>query len=518
MSNSDRIAAIRDLVGESSVVEPSDRYTRDYSVFSATPGTIVRPSSSEAISHLLQWASNEQVDVVARAGGSNTGGAAITDGILLLMTDDHFAELRIDPLTHVAHVGSAVRHDTLQQALREHNLWLPSDPSSGPLSYIGGNVNTRASGPHALAHGAIDRFVIAATGVLSDGTTFETNKPATIPSYMLDRLVRLGKKLRADTSSRTLLERKRHLKCAAGYDLLALVDSEPVEALPRLICGSMGTLCLVTSVTLRCVEMPRQSRSLLIPFASGGTACETSLALRNDAAAIEILSGSSTTLAPDAFGLPEEHRRATVLLIEYQGNDAAEVEQRIDNAVTIATKHGALASLVRRATDENDVARWWKARKSLLPRLQQATRGQARLPYSIVNDVGVPPEKLETLLGISEQIFGDHDLPSVIYGHAGSGNLHLRPLFPQRDEVTVRTIAHAIYSAATDLGGTITAEHGMGRLRAPFLELEWGTRIYDYMRELKEIFDPVGILNPGVLFVPPGHDFLSSGWPGGTSL
>jgi FAD/FMN-containing dehydrogenase len=251
---------------------------------------------------------------------------------------------------------------------------------------------------------------------------------------------------------------------------------------------------------------------MLIPFPSEVAACEAVLELRSSAAAVEILSQSTAQLAHSEFGLSGTHERHTLLLVEFQGHQPDQITELVEGAKGISTSAGAPAGLIRRAPDPTVADQWWKARKTLLPRLQRSTRGEERLPYSVVNDVGVEPQHLSRLLEESESIFRRNELPAVIYGHAGSGNLHLRPLFRRGDETTARSVALDLHTMVTQMGGTVTAEHGMGRLRAPFLEDEWGERICGYMREVKAIFDPEMLLNPGVMFVPEGHDFASSGW------
>ena len=151
--------------------------------------------------------------------------------------------------------------------------------------------------------------------------------------------------------------------------------------------------------------------------------------------------------------------------------------------------------------NEAEQERLWKLRKALLPTIRGYRKDRKAL--SIVNDVGVEVAHLADFIADVERIFARHDLVAAIYGHAGSGNLHLRPLFDPADpglRALLLEVAGEVYQATFRYGGTITAEHGMGRVRSPYLALEWGDRIVSYMRQVKAIFDPDDLLNPDVMF------------------
>jgi len=203
-----------------------------------------------------------------------------------------------------------------------------------------------------------------------------------------------------------------------------------------------------------------------------------------------------------------------MLIVEYDGDGAA--DRAVAEGGTVARRF-ALCAGPETATDEASIRQIWRARKALLPVIRRLA-GERGAPYSIVNDVGVAPDRLADLLAGAEAIFDRHGIAAPVYGHAGSGNLHLRPLFRRGDLRTAIAIADETYRLVTGLGGTITAEHGMGRLRSPFLELEWGARIVGYMRELKSILDPADALNPGVIFADrdapaEARGFSQAGWP-----
>ncbi len=489
-----------------------DRYTRDASIFSLRPLAVAQALAEPEVVAAARASLATGVPLVARAGASNTGGAAVTDGLLLTLGGERFERVRVDPRTGLAVAGPAVRHDRLQSALAEHDLTLPSDPSSGPLSFVGGNIATRASGPHALRDGAINRYLREVRLVLVDGTVVDTREPESAPEALLARLGTLARRIAGDPESAGRLRARRDEKWASGYELLALLDhsDDPLRALPRLVCGSVGTLGLVTEAVLQAVPRPRRRAAVLLRFRTSRAACEAALELRGEASAIEIVSRSALDLlrrhTAVLGGDPESQ---ALLIVEYAGESG--VAEAAHRAARRIASSGELTAAPEVSGHEDEIEEIWRARKSLLPVIGRLADA-GRVPYSVVNDVGVPPRRLPELIAGVESIFDRHRLDAPVYGHAGSGNLHLRPLFERGDAKTMRAVADEVYTLVTDLGGTITAEHGMGRLRAPFLEREWGARITGYMRELKSVFDPEGVLNPGVVFTTGDHDFSSDGW------
>ncbi len=487
-------------------------FDADASIFALTPFAVVRPRAEDDVRTVLKIGRRASVPVVARGGGSNTGGAAVTDGILIVFDGAGFSRIQVDPSTGRAVCGPGVRHDRLQSALAEIGRTLPSDPSSGPLSYIGGNVATRASGPHALRYGAINRYVEDLRFITADGTIIDTRLPETVPERLRRRLSELARRIAKDSASVARLEARRTAKWASGYELLALLDhpDDPVRALPRLITGSVGTLGIVTEVELQSVIAPTRKTALLLRFDDSADACSAAVDLRDAASAVEIVNRSALEIVrshSDALG--SDSRSQALLIVEYSGPDASDRARSDSQAIGRRYRLSANPELAESA---QEIERIWRARKALLPVIRRLA-GERGVPYSVVNDVGVEPHRLGELLEGAESIFARHAVIAPIYGHAGSGNLHLRPLFRSGDLETVSGVADEVYRLVTSLGGTITAEHGMGRLRAPFLALEWGETIVSFMRDLKSIFDPDDTLNPGAVFVPESHNYTHDRWP-----
>lgn len=472
------------------------RYERDRSIFALRPAAVIRPGSEGDLIGSLLIAGQHEMPVVARGGGSNTGGAAITDGLLILINGGAFEEATYHSDSGELVAGAGTRHDRIQAALRPYGRWLPSDPSSGPLSCIGGNIATRASGPHALRHGAIHRYVRDLRCVLVDGTLLDTRDPGSVPETILGPLGRLAHSIRENEGLLRELEARRNEKWATGYELLALADhaDDVVRALPRLLTGSMGTLGIVTQVVLGSQQIPRGVAASLLAFSGASDACAAASRLREEASAIEFVSSQALSLLREQTDALGDTRSGAILIAEWSGENAAE------QAKDAITSLGLTASV---STNEADIAGLWKARKALLPVVERMA-GAGLSAYSVVNDVGVHPERLESLVHELEGVFRRRGLVAPVYGHAGNGNLHLRPLFRAEDMAEIWETAVEVYEIVLGQRGCVSPEHGMGRLRAPFLPGEWSADALSSMQEVKRIFDPGNRLNPGVIVAPAG--------------
>ena len=484
--------------------KPLATCSRDFSIYAIEPAAVVVPHGIDDVLAVLAVARQEGLPVTARGGGSSTAGSPLGEGIVLWFGRDcPLGSIALDeeagPDPHVV-AGAAALHDDVQKALGDHGRFLPADPSSGSMSYIGGNVVTKASGPHALKHGSIDRYLEGVTLVLPDGRVIEAADDCPLPADLVAGLARIRNDIVADGPACTRIRQRHVTKCASGYNLGALLeDGAPGRQLARLVAGSVGSLGVVMDATLRSELRPEGRLTSLLYFRDLHEAGAAVMRIRAaGAAAIEIMNARTVEMIrerrPDVE-LPADP--AHVLLVEYTGADRYDEVDPIAGQLSDFT----LAAPPLTVEDPEQQAYLWRVRKSLLPLLRQWKPGYKAL--SVVNDIGVAPGALADVLVEVQSVFDDLKMPVAIYGHAGSGNLHLRPLFdieapdlPTR----IRTVADRIYDVVFAHDGTITAEHGMGPIRAPYLEREWGSSIYQYMQRVKRLFDPEGLLNPGVMF------------------
>jgi FAD/FMN-containing dehydrogenase len=367
---------------------------------------------------------------------------------------------------------------------------------------LGGNISTKASGPHALKHGSIDRYLRHVQFVTAEGEVVDTDDEASIPARIREGVLALRDDVLADGPTVERLDGRKDMKLASGYNLFTFLRHERVgEIVAQLLVGAVGTLGVITCATLRAEPYVEGKATTLLYFRDlheAGDAVQHVKAL--GVAAIEIMNHSAIEVVRQRYpDLDVPDGQVQMLLVEFEGRERHEQIARVE---ALVHENGyQLAGPLYTATDEAEQARLWKVRKSLLPSVRNYRPPLKAL--SLVNDVGVDVARLSDFIRDVEAIFARHGLVAAIYGHAGSGNLHLRPLFDVSDPglpALLKRVADEVYETVFRYDGTITAEHGMGRLRVPYLAGEWGETITGYMRRVKEIFDPDDLLNPEVMF------------------
>lgn len=488
------------------------KFSRDRSIYEIKPLAVVCPASLEDLEKLISFAANEGLPLTPRGGGSGTAGGALGEGIVIALKRGGFLgeiqDLEVKNNQAYLTVESGVFHDSVQHFLKERGYYLPADPSSGAISQIGGNIATKASGPHALKHGSMDRFVEHLEFFTARGEHIDTSNAKAIPARIKQGLKTLSQKIRKDEKATILLKKRQGMKIASGYNMFSLLQRTSLqERVTQLLVGSVGTLGFVTRATLRSVPYDPQRATMLLYFhdlaEAGDAVCQIK---EMGAAAIEIMNRDTVrVLGSKSSESNQFSEDAHMLLVEFEGQESCDRAQKVSHL--LKTGKYSLARSPSVATTEMEMERLWKARKQILPAISRLGSGLRAL--SVVNDVGVNPHDLALFISDLQDVFKRLETPVIIYGHAGSGNLHLRPLF----DVTkpglrrrIRQTADRVYEVVFKYGGTIAAEHGMGRLRTPYLEREWGTSLFGYMKEIKAIFDPDGILNPHVMF---GHRLIT---------
>jgi glycolate oxidase len=482
------------------------QFSRDQSIYEIKPMVVVFPEDIEDVQALICFAAREGLPITPRGGGSGTAGSALGQGLVIALPDNEFWE-QISGFSAAINtarvtVRAGVHHNKLQLFLKKHGFFLPADVTSADISRIGGNIATRASGPHSFKHGSIARFLERVEFITADGELIDTTNEDTIPERFKNGLADLTRRIRLDESVRGTLNTRRGLKTSSGYDLISFLSDLSVgQRIVQLLAGSVGTLGLITRATLRGETHELGRAVIVLHFDDLVETVKAVSGLRElHVAAIELISRETLRIIREltsvADGIDVD---AHILMVELTGHDC---QENIERITTILQKIGCRMSIPPSvATSDEDVERLWSLRKRILWLIQHPKPGLKAL--AVVNDVGVPPDDLMQFIEEAESIFAKHNTIALVYGHAGEGNLHLRPLFdvalpdlPGR----VRRLADDIYEAVFRHHGTVTSEHGMGRLRAPYLKREWGERVYNYMREIKTIFDPKDILNPGVMF------------------
>jgi glycolate oxidase len=471
--------------------EALDRYSEDLSHYHVRPSMIAVPEGEDDLVLIADYARKHHVAVTPRGAGSNQSGSAVGSGIIVLFEQMNRVMGWEDS---VVRVQPGIVWDVLNAEAAVRGFRIPYDPSSRAFCTIGGNVGTGASGARSFKYGSVDDAIAGIRLVTSEFGVVDTAKP--VPGELGDAVMNIRNRIRGDLTARRILQNRRVLKSSSGYNLAAFLDyDDPAEIITHLVTGSVGTLGLFSEIKLACIPVAHETVLYLIFFPSLREAAESALDIRLlEPSALEMLDayGLGILQAENMVRIPE--RRNAVLIVEF--------DDHIGEAETAVARYCAQRSLPYYVTTEPaEQARLWAVREAMLPRIKRELESAGMRFLSFADDLGVPANHLPAFIDDLESIFRREKILVVIYGHAGEGNLHVRPLIEKQNwQATLARLADETFTAALRYGGTISGEHGAGRNRSLYLRTEWGERMYGYLEEVKYLFDPYGIFNPGVLF------------------
>lgn len=491
-------------------------YSTDASIFQVEPAGVVAPRDEEDLQALVRYAAANGVSLVARGAGSGFAGEALGPGIIVDLSR-HFRSI-LDVGADTVRVQPGVVLRNLNECLAREGRRFAPDPASGEQCTLGGMLATNASGSRVLRHGYTRDHVESLRAVLDSGDAFvAARRPrmstAEAPPGRFEDIV---------SSVATLLETNAELirRCQprtpfnrCGYLLEDVLDGDQID-LPRLLVGSESTLALFTEATLRTVPLPAGRSLVLLAFESLEAALRAAQgAMPSGMAACDLMDRRLITLArggsAEAASLVPAEAEA-VLIVEYESDSPAEARSAAIGLGERLQWKERLAQFALVAWEPADMERLWRVREAALPSLY-GLRGGTQ-PLAFIEDVGVPPERLAECLHAMQQILRRHETTASFLIHAATGQLHARPfldLQDARDAAKVAPLAEEVHSLILDLGGTVSSQHGTGLARTPWLARQYGP-LYPVFRELKTIFDPRQIFNPGKIVASPME---SSAWP-----
>ncbi|KIL52855.1 glycolate oxidase subunit GlcD [Jeotgalibacillus campisalis] len=449
---------LKQLIGKEHVQSSSaSRLVYSYDAtpgYQSMPDAIAVPGSTEEVAAIVKMCNENRVPIIPRGSGTNLcGGTCPTSGGLVLLFTRMKSILEIDEENLTATVQPGVITKSLIDAVEERGLFYPPDPSSMKISTIGGNINENSGGLRGLKYGVTKDYVLGLEVVLPNGSIIKT-----------------GGKLAKDV---------------AGYDLT------------KLMVGSEGTLGIVTEATLKLIPIPESKQTMLAVFDSMERAAEavSSIIAHHIIPATLEFMDKPTIKAVENFakvGLPLNAE--AVLLIEQDGEEAA-VSKDMKKMQVICQERGAIS--VEAAKTPLQAENLRTARRTALSAL-------ARLkPTTILEDATVPRSKVAEMVHAINETALRFNLTICTFGHAGDGNLHPTCLTDARDKEEMERVElafEAIFEKAVSLGGTITGEHGVGEMKAPYLEWKVGSAGIEIMRAVKQTFDSNNIMNPNKIF------------------
>ncbi len=483
----------------------------DASFYRLLPQLIVVIEDEAELVRLLALCHELKTPLTFRAAGTSLSGQAISDSVLVMLGDG-WRGCRVGEGGWTISLQPGVIGAAANRRLAPMQRKIGPDPASIDAAMIGGIAANNASGMCCGTAQNSYRTLESLRVVLADGSVLDTADAASRAAFaacrpeLLQGLAELVAAVRADT---VLAERIRHkfrIKNTTGYSLNALLDFEdPIDVLAHLMIGSEGTLGFISEITYRTVPDHAHKASALILFGDLATACHAVTTLKGAPVdAVELADRAGLRSVAGQPGLPESLAEVgpdgAALLVETRAADATTLRAQIA-AIEAALAHIPTHEPIRFSTDAAECARYWAVRKGMFPSVGAMRRTGTTV---IIEDVAFPvPQLAEATLALQALLRGHGYPEAIIFGHALEGNLHF--VFTQDFNTAAEVERYRVFMDAVcelvvgGYDGSLKAEHGTGRNMAPFVEYEWGAQAYALMKRIKQLFDPAGLLNPGVL-------------------
>ncbi len=451
---------IIDIVSRQRVFDSSEQlkivakdHTED---FEFLPELLVKPANAEEISQIIKLANTHQIPVTPRGGGTGVSGGALAihGGVVLSLERLNKIE-SIDLINRCATVESGVITQVFQEAVEANGMFFPPDPGSKGSCFLGGNLAESSGGPRSLRYGVTSDYVLNMEVVLPSGEIIWTGKNVT--------------------------------KNATGYDL------------SKLICGSEGTLGIITKIVFRLVDPPKHEVLLLFPFRkidnvfdAVGKIAQAGL----NPTSLEFVDARSLEVV-HKYNRWTNHNDQTVayLWMELEGESEALMMDRAAKASDLLENLMGGEAMIAQSPNEKE--HLWFYRKKV---------GESIISYSVFKDIDtvVPVSKLGDLFEGMQQIEVQYGFRTAVFGHIGNGNLHIQILKESLSnaqwQTTVQEGVAQLFELVNRLGGSLSGEHGIGYLQKQFMPITVPAESLELMRQIKNVFDPNGILNPGKIF------------------
>ena len=452
------INKLKEIVGEKHVsAEKADLicYSYDATQKQFLPEVVVHPGSAEEIARIMLLANEESVPVFPRGAGSGfTGGSLPVTGGIVLVTTRLDKIIEIDEENLVATVEPGVVTGQFQKAVEKLGLFYPPDPASLKFSTLGGNVAECAGGPRCVKYGVTKDFILGLEVVTPTGEVITTGGPT--------------------------------MKGVVGYDLT------------KLMCGSEGTLGIITRIIIKLLPLPEAKKTMLVLFDSiDGAARAVSAIIRGKIipTTLEFMDAATIDCVRQATDLDVPEQAKALLIVEVDG-ERDMIERQAKKITEIIQPLGVVETRIAETAEESEAL--WQIRRSVSASLRKVN------PDKFNEDICVPRSKVPEMIRKVEVISQEFNVPIVNFGHAGDGNIHVNIMIDRQQPGQLEkaeSAIEAVFKAALELGGTMSGEHGVGIMKAPYIPLELSGSVAEYMKTIKKALDPNNVLNPGKIFL-----------------
>lgn len=492
-------------------------YASDASIYEVRPLGVVRPRNVDDVVALVRYAARNGISLHARGSGSGLAGESLGSGLIVDFSRYMRRVLEIGDETATVQAGVVL--DELNRQLAPHGRSFGPDPATSHVTTMGSVAALDASGSHWPAYGSARQQIESLEVVLATGDIVRLSSheiPSAGSAASSDPLAPLLSRLDEILHNYAELieqHRPRSLVNRCGYRLDQVRDGNRLN-LAQLFIGSEGTLGLITSLTVRTSPLPAHLGSVLFFFESLEKAARAAQEVMSlTPSACDLMDRRHLTLARERdprYELLIPQAAEAVLLVEFHGNSQDQLSQRLQQAQTLLEEQAELASGSYLADDLYDHDMLWQLARRYVPTLYRL-KGNSR-PIPIVEDIAVPPDTLPDFLLRAQQIFKSEQVTASLFGHAGHGQLHIRPFLDlsQSDDVQkMAAITDQLYQQVWELGGTISGEHGDGLSRTSYVDEQYGPLASAFV-EVKQLFDPQAILNPGKKVASDLHEITDS--------
>ena len=501
---------------------PSDRiihddlrllaFGTDASFYRLLPKMVIKVHNEAEAIKVIQECHRLNISLTVRAAGTSLSGQSISDSVLMLLVPSHWRSYSISKNQDEITAQPAITGARMNQQLAKYDKKIGPDPASIDHASIGGIVVNNAAG---MASGIRWNSYNTITGlriVLHDGTILDTrdkdSRAAFAESHkeMFEQLNKLAKGVRRKKKLAGRIKEKFSIKNTTGYSVNALIDfKDPVDILMHLMVGSEGTLGFISEITIQAIDDPPKRATSLVLFPDIAAACDCIPILHTcKVATAELMDRAALKSVENDPAMPDYLKdldaKVTALLVETRANDDKTLKKQVTE-IEKKLKNVELVHPLEFSSDDKKIDGLWRVRQGLFPSVSAAREKGTTV---IIEDIAVPQQFLVKALVKLQQLFSKYDYSdAIIWGHALDGNVHfiLTQNFNSDAETNrYEKFMNEVISMVLDkYNGSLKAEHGTGRNMAPFVEREWGTEIYQVMKQIKQILDPQGVFNPGVL-------------------
>jgi FAD/FMN-containing dehydrogenase/Fe-S oxidoreductase len=501
------------------------RYATDASIYQIMPLRVFIPRLESDVSTAIQIARELKLPVLARGAGSSQCGQTVGEALVIDTSRCLRNIVQIDVEARTAVVQPGVVLDELNAQLKSHGLWFPVDVSTGAQATLGGMAGNNSCGSRSIAYGNMVHNVLGLDAWLSDGSAVQfgpvadlTGRAAQIASFV--------QQLALEHREQIVERWPKVLRRVGGYNL-DIFQNQSERAYTRdgqvnlahLLVGSEGTLAYTRSLKLQLSELPRGTVLGVVNFPSFRAAMQAPQHLvQLGPSAVELIDRIMLDLSvanpafrpmiePVLIGKP-----AAVLLVEFSGEDASALQRKLDELRTLMADLG-LPGSVTALTDRESQRRVWEVRKAGL-NIMMSLKGDGK-PVSFIEDCAVPLAHLADYTDALTEVFARHGTHGTWYAHASVGTLHVRPILDMRQDgeaggaLRMRRIAEEAAQLVRGFKGAYSGEHGDGLCRGEWIRWQFGPKLYEALRAIKQHLDPIGLFNPGRIIDPPRMDDAS---------